>query len=232
MDKTEKQQREAVARMRSHLYGFLATVYRQEVTPDLFRRVKDPQFLEALSDLGADWSGDFSKKSEEEILEDLAMEYAMLFLGPGKHISPHESVHHQREDGQWGQLWGESTVEVKKFIETAGLNYHSDFTGMPDHISAELEFMERVTEREGQAWKENDEKAALYCRKIEKKFIEEHLLKWIPQFCDKVTEAAELPFYRDIAVLTKHFIVFEKEETNISGNRSKELASAEIARGS
>ena len=85
---------------------------------------------------------------------------------------------------------------------------------MPDHITAELDFMERVTQREEQAWAEDDEEAALYCRKIEKKFIEEHLLKWIPQFCDKITEAAELPFYRDIASLTKHFMEFEKEEMN------------------
>jgi TorA maturation chaperone TorD len=232
MDKTEKQQRAAVAGMRSSLYGLLATVYRQEAGSELLKRIRDPQFLGVLSDLGVDWSGDFSRKSEEEILEDLAVEYAMLFLGPGKHISPHESVHHQREDGQWGQLWGGSTVEVKKFIETAGFDYRTEFTGMPDHISAELEFMERVTEREEQAWKENDEKAALYCRKIEKKFIEEHLLKWIPDFCGKVTEAAELPFYRDMAVLTKQFMSFEKEEIDRSENMSKERASAEIARGS
>lgn len=215
MDKTERQQKAAVAGMRSNLYGLLATVYRQELTSDLLQKIKDPQFQGVLSELGADWSGDSSGKSEEEILEALAVEYAMLFLGPGKHISPHESVHHRLEDGQWGQLWGDSTVEVKKFIETVGFSYESEFTGMPDHISAELEFMERVTDREGQAWKENDEKAALYCRKIEKKFIEEHLLKWVPQFCDKVTEAAELPFYRDMASWTKHFLAFEKEEINL-----------------
>jgi TorA maturation chaperone TorD len=214
MEKTEKQERVAVAGMRSRLYGLLATVYRHEVSSNFLSQMKDPQFLGVLSDLGVDWSGAFLEKPAEEVLDELAVEYAMLFLGPGKHISPHESVHHQRENGQWGQLWGESTVEVKTFIETAGFNYQSEFTGMPDHISAELEFMERVTEREGQAWKDNDEKAALYCREIEKKFIEEHLLKWIPQFCDKITEAAELPFYRDIASLTKHFMEFEKEEMN------------------
>lgn len=214
MEKGEKRKRSAVARQRSHIYGLLAMVYRQEMTPDFLSQMKDPQFLGVLSDLGVDWSGDFLEKPEEEVLDELAVEYARLFLGPGKHISPHESVHHQREDGQWGQLWGESTVEVKKFIETAGFSYESEFTGMPDHITAELEFMERVTEREGQAWAEDDDNKALYCRKIEKKFIEEHLLKWIPQFCDKVTEAAEPPFYRDMASLTKHFIELEKEEIN------------------
>lgn len=216
MGKAEKEEKRTIARMRSHLYGLLATVYRQEVTPDLLRQIKDPQFLEVLSDLGVNWSDDLAKKSEEEILEDLAVEYARLFLGPGRHVSPHESVHHQREDGQWGQLWGGSTVEVKKFIETAGFRYQTEYKGMPDNISVELEFMEQVTEREAQAWTENDDEAALYCLKIEKRFIEDHLVKWIPQFCEKVKQEAELPFYRDMAILTKHFIEFEKEEIHNS----------------
>jgi TorA maturation chaperone TorD len=232
MEKTEKQQREAVAGMRSNLYGLLATVYRQEASSELLKRIKDPQFSSVLSDLGIDLFGDLSQKSEEELLEALAVEYARLFLGPGRHISPHESVHHKRENGQWGQLWGDSTVEVKKFIEAAGFHYHTDFTGMPDNISVELEFMEAVTHEEEQAWGDGDTNRAFYCRGIEKKFIEDHLVKWIPDFCNKVIREAELPFYRDIAVLTKHFIVFEKEEINRSGNTSEELVSAEIARES
>ena len=218
VEKAKKEERTAVARQRSNIYGLLATVFRQEVTSDLLKQIKNPQFLGVLSDLGVQWKDDFSQKSEGELLEDLAVEYARLFLGPGRHISPHESVHNQREDGQWGQLWGKSTVEVRKFIETAGFSYHSEFKGMPDHITAELEFMERVAQREEQAWVEDDEEAALYCQKIEKRFIEEHLVKWIPQFCDKVTEEADLPFYRDMAKMTKNFIEFEKEEINRYGD--------------
>lgn len=214
MEKTEKEERKAVAKQRSSIYGLLATVYRQEVNSDFLSQIRDPRFLGVLCELGVDWSGDLFEKPDEEVLEDLAVEYARLFLGPGKHISPHESVHHEREDGRWGQLWGDSTVEVKKFIETAGFDYRPEFTGMPDHISAELEFMERVTEREGQAWEEEDDDKALYCRNIEKRFLRDHLLKWVPLFCDKVAEAAELPFYRDFALLTKHFIEFEKQEIN------------------
>jgi TorA maturation chaperone TorD len=212
--KTEKQNMTALAGQRSNIYGLLATVFRQEVTSDLLVQMKDPQFMGVLSALGVQWGDDFFRKSEEDLLEDLAVEYARLFLGPGKHISPHESVHHQRDDGRWGQLWGQSTVEVKKFIETAGFHYNSEYKGLPDNISVEFEFMQQVTGREEQAWAEDDQNSALYCWKIGKKFIEEHLAKWIPQFCDKVTEEAEAPFYRDMAVLTKHFMELEMEEIN------------------
>ena len=78
----------------------------------------------------------------------------------------------------------------------------------------ELEFMQQVTLQASQAWEEEDRKAAEFCLKIEKAFIEEHLIRWIPIFCDKVIEEAELPFYRGMAEFTKDFMEFEKEEIN------------------
>ncbi len=211
MEKKQKQNKTTVAGQRSNVYGLLATVYGQEVTLEFLRRIKDPQFMGVLSDMGLELERDFFEKPELELIEDLAVEYAALFLGPGKHISPHESVHHKRSDGDWGKLWGKSTVEVKKFIESAGLDYKEAYTGLPDHISVEFEFMQQVTLREEQALSENDQEGALYCLKMEKKFIEEHLIRWVPAFCEKIISRAELPFYREMAALTIKFIEFEKE---------------------
>ena len=208
----------AEARHRSDIYGLLATVYGQEITSDLLGQIKTPQFLEALSALKVEGINSLLQKPEAELLEDLAVEYTRLFLGPGKHISPHESVHHQREDGQWGMLWGVSTVEVKKFIEATGLSYTDDYKGMPDHISVEFEFMQQLILREEQAWMDEDRDKAAACRQIEKKFIEEHLINWIPDFCEKVMQAAELPFYQAVAALTRSFIEFEMEEMNRNGD--------------
>ena len=207
-----------MAKNRSDIYGLLASVYRQEVTSDLIQQIKDPQFLGVLSDLGTERLDTFLQKPENELLGDLAVEYARLFLGPGKHISPHESVHHQREDGQWGKLWGASTAEVKKLIEATGLSYSDDFKGLPDHITVEFEFMQQLTLCEEQAWEETDTDKVTTCRQVEKKFIEEHLVRWIPVFCEKVIQEAELPFYRAVAALTRSFIEFEKAEMNMNGD--------------
>ena len=201
-----------MARQRSDIYGLLAMVYRQEVNSEFLEQIKDPRFLGVLSDLGIQFDDDFLQKPEKELLEDLAVEYTRLFLGPGKHISPHESIHHEKDNSKWGQLWGDSTVEVKKFIETTGLEYQTDFKGLPDHISVELEFMQQLTLREEQAWEDADTEGAAYCRNIEEKFIEEHLIPWVPEFCEKIMQETELPFYRDLAALTRNFIEFEKAE--------------------
>ncbi len=97
-----------LAGQRSAVYGFLAMVFRKELTSDLLDRIKDPAFGQVLSDLGVNLGDEFHAKPKEELLEDLAVEYTALFLGPGQHISPHESVHHERPDGKWGKLWGNS----------------------------------------------------------------------------------------------------------------------------
>ncbi len=214
MRQAKKQDLAPLAHQRATIYGFLAAIYRQEVSSNLLKQIKDPQFLKVLSNLGIELNNGFFKKPEKKLLEDLAVEYARLFVGPGKHISPHESVQHQRDDGQWGQLWGESTAQVKKIIESSGLEYKTEYTGLPDNISVELEFMQQVILREEQAWQADDKETAVLCQKNEKKFIDEHLFCWIPDFCEKVIKAAELPFYREMAKLTRAFIEFEKQELN------------------
>jgi len=212
MANSKKENIKDLAGHRSNIYGFLAAVYRQELTSELLQQMKDQRFQEILSTLGIELSNGFFKKPEKELLENLAVEYAYLFIGPGKHISPHESVHHQKEGVQSGQLWGELTAEVKKIIESSGLEYKSEYTGMPDHISVELEFMQHVIQREAQAREAEDDQAALLCLKNEKQFVDEHLFCWIPDFCEKVIKAAESPFYREMARLTRSFIEFEAQE--------------------
>ena len=199
------------ARIRSNVYGFLSSMFREEITAERLRQIKAPYIKEILSEMGVQYDI-FSSKNENQLLEDLAVEYARLFLGPDKHISPHEAVHHQRDDGDWGVHWGASTVDVKKFIETTGLEYKQEYTGMPDHISAELDFMKEATGREGQALEEKDWEGALYCQKMEKKFICDHLIKWIPEFCDKIISQAEISFYGDLAAVTKLFMTLELEQ--------------------
>lgn len=200
-----------MAEERGNLYGLLGMIYSSELTPGVLKHIKQPVFLKTLSDLGVQLEGEFLDKPEDELIEDLAVEYARLFLGPGNHISPHESVHHERDDGAWGSLWGASTVEVKNFIETAGVEYGKDYKGLPDHISVEFEFMRKVISKEGEALAEGNSDGALYCRKIEQKFMEEHLIKWVPKFCDMVMDWTDNPFYRGMAALTKDFIDEEGE---------------------
>ena len=198
---------------RSQVYGLLTTVFRAEPSEAFIRDLNGPRLSGALSNLDIDLGETFRSSTEGKIAEELAVEFTWLFLGPGQHISAHESVFAE-VDGQLGGLWGAKTVEVKKFIETTGLDYESGFTGLPDHISVELEFMRKLSEWEAAKWSENDSENAKYCLTVQKKFTEEHLLKWVPQFCDEVIEKANMPFYREMAKVTRDFLQFDHDIIN------------------
>ena len=200
-----------MAGYRSRMYSLLARVYRSEPDAALIAMLKAPLVTEAFTGMGAEFEPGFFDQSEDVLMEELAVEYARLFLGPGPHVSPHESLHHELPSGKWGQLWGDSTVEVKNFIEDTGLTVESELNLLPDHISVELEFMYLIANREAEAREEGDNEAAALCIKMENEFLERHLASWVPAFCDKVIATAENSFYRVMAELTKRFLEFEME---------------------
>lgn len=200
----------AATRARSSVYGLLATVFLAEPDCHLIRGLKGPELLDAFADLGVDLGEDFSSLSESDLKERLSIEFTRLFLGPGTHVSAHESVFAE-VDGDSGELWGAKTVEVKKFIESTGLVYDDGFSGLPDHISVELEFMGRLIDWEGDKHAERDDKGAAYCLRIQKKFFEEHLIVWVPALCAQIIEHAELAFYRDMAAMMRDFLHYDYE---------------------
>jgi len=157
------------------IYGLLATFFATEPNRDLLAQLQTPALRDLFTELGIDLGESFYTKNKEDLLEELAVEFTGLFIGPGRFISPHESVHHTREDGDYGKLWGADTVAVKKYIEATGLSYQSEFGGMPDHIAAELEFMQKLEERYAQAVEDNETELAQNLTQIKNRF----LCQWI-----------------------------------------------------
>ena len=202
------------AKSRSEVYGLLATIFREEPTVALIKELRGPRLSGVLSEMEVELGDSFYNDSESEVEEALVLEFTRLFIGPEHHISAHESVFAEADAGVGG-LWGARTVEVKKFIETTGLDYGTDFNGVPDHVSVELEFMQKLTQWEVDKWMEEDRKSAEYCLSVQRMFLEQHLLCWIPQLCDEVIEQAKLPFYREMAELTRNYMEFERQSIAI-----------------
>ena len=198
------------AQLRSNMYGLLSTVFREEPTEALIHELRGPRLSGIFSDMGVELGETFSSTSESAVAEALGLEFTRLFIGPGRHVSAHESVFAEM-DGGTSSLWGRKTVEVKNFIETAGLDYQPEFTGIPDHVSVELEFMQKLTAWDAEKWTQQDRKSAEYCSTVQRLFLDQHLLCWLPQFCDAVMEQAELPFYRSMAELTRNYMEFESK---------------------
>ena len=173
---------------RSQVYALLAKLFRAEPDGELLARLRDLHTLQALSELGLTLGPGFHDLPVDKLMEDLAIEYTQLFVGPGPHLSPHESVHTESGEIRDGELWGPQTVKVKAFIEAAGLSYADDFHEMPDHVSAEFEFMAKLTAHEAERWQAGDEENALGSLQIQRRFFDEHINQWVPRFCQRILD--------------------------------------------
>jgi TorA maturation chaperone TorD len=196
----------------SHLHGLLAAVFREEITAALLEELRAPAMVASLAEAGVGIDERLAHGPAEGVIEELAVEYAALFLGPGGHVSPHESVH--AADHEHGTLWSERTVAVRRFIESAGFEYHPRYRGIPDHLSVELELMAELSRREGAAWEAGDRALAARWLELQSTFLDEHLSMWIGRFSECVAEAAQLDFYRDFAALAAEFVASEREEVD------------------
>jgi TorA maturation chaperone TorD len=195
---------------RRSIYRLIASIFEREPTVDLLGAVRTSGLLSRLAEAGYESNDLFETTDLEKLTAELECEFAQLFVGPGPHVSPHESVHSLKGAGR-GLLWGEVTVEVKKFIEHHGLGYSPDSKEIPDHLSVELEFMARLIDKELELRSSDDDKNVDHCWKVEREFFREHLLSWVPRFCQQVIGRAKLPFYREISKFLKDFMNSEEE---------------------
>ena len=197
---------------RSNCYGLLALVFRDTPTPEVVEQLRTPPLADALNGLGYDAAKDLAGDLEE-VTRRLHQEYSQAFIGPGGHVPLFGSVHHQDE----GELWGDSTVKMKKFIDATGLSFEGNWDSIPDHIAIQLELMQRLAAHEAELWSqkasaasqqaESIDKQLHTCIEVEEQFLRDHLCTWAPGFCDRVVEAATGLFYREIAALTSSFVL-------------------------
>jgi TorA maturation chaperone TorD len=133
----------------------------------------------------------------DETPNEIREDFASIFLRPDLHLSPHESLHNYPL-GETPRLWGLATEEVQAFYRSTGLMLDEEADLIPDHLGVELLFMSYLIE--------ND------LTDHQKEFMEEHLLPWIPEYCDEVRKHAGTTFYRELAILLKEFVVSDNEQ--------------------
>ncbi len=134
----------------------------------------------------------------DEQLSDLLWEYTRLFIGPYKlPCPPWESVYTSGKR----LMMQEGHDEVQGFYHEVGLKIDNPDT-MPDHIGAELNFLAVLESKMSE-----DHGKRPYYKDIAKRFLDEHLMRWVPQFTLDMEEAAGSPLYKALAHLTRDFIM-------------------------
>ena len=210
VNKADKEKLKAELISRQGLYRLFGCLLSKEIDQQQLDELRKPEFSAAMNELGIcldELGGD-----DVLILEQLAIEFARLFLGPGKHISPHESVQIRQD----GILNDATTARVSHFIEVAGYEFRSGSKRYPDHICSEFEFMEALISKQVKAITNGDLREAETSEMLQDEFLRQHLVLWIPLFCDEIEQSAKLPLYKALGRVVSTFIKMESEQSSRS----------------
>lgn len=202
-----------LARARAGLHGLLARVFSSAPTAGLLRGIKDPGMLSSLAAFGVAFDEEFLAGGEEEQIKELAAEFTRLFIGPGPHIAPFESVFVRAPGEYQPRLWGGATVAVAGFYEEAGLKFRAG--QIPDHLGLEFEAMAALARAEAERREAGDREEAGRLLELERRFRREHLLRWAPDLCLAVERETASGFYRSMALLARTLVTMPGEEDSI-----------------
>jgi putative dimethyl sulfoxide reductase chaperone len=140
--------------------------------------------------------------------EHLHWDYTRMFIGPGKvPAPPWESIYRDVEHLHFS----EETLEVRNAYRKYNLVL-KDFGHEPDdHLGLELDFLHKLSEMAGERAESADETGLAEILKDQQVFLDEHLLKWVPDWTKDVVRSAETDFYKGMAQLLEAYLHFDRE---------------------
>ena len=140
-------------------------------------------------------------------LEELQIDYTRLFLNPtGPLATPYESAWIAGRDPM---LVDEVTQSVLDSYRQGGYDVDLTFRDLPDHIAAELEFLYTLMFREARAAASGNDAERAEAIDLRRRFVEQHLGRWIGPFAAALREGGETQLYCALANLTEHFVQSE-----------------------
>jgi TorA maturation chaperone TorD len=201
-----------LASSRAKAYNFLASAYLQVLTKELIAEfLNHPPFSvksEGMSKIEKFFTEN-RVKSPELLHDELNREYLRLFGGLPRDSGvppPYESVWRGE-----GRLMGKTAMDVLKTYGDVGRGMTSRVSEPPDHIGIELTYVSYLCSKEAGARKSGDADAEIRYLRMQYDFLRQHILKWVPDFCEKIAKSDRTGFYGGIVTLTKEFVLADSE---------------------
>jgi putative dimethyl sulfoxide reductase chaperone len=154
--------------------------------------------------LASEMSASMEASSQDELL----VEYSRLFLGP---VETPAYLYGSIYLDAGKTVMGDSTMKVKRLYGENQLALDGSLYELPDHIAIELEFLYLLNFQEAQALAADDNLALGRAVAARRKFLDEHLGRWISPFAAKVREHAPEGFYNQLARLTEECVQSHRE---------------------
>ncbi len=164
-----------------------------------------PTLTQHAKRLGADYAA--------EGQDTLLLDYTRLFLGPNHIIAkPYGSIWLEGQN----TVMGDSTMAVQELYEQGGFDMREDFREVPDHIAVELEFLYLLIYRENEAQRNGETEALQSKTALRRRFLDQHLGRWIGPFASAVIAGAQSSYYGQLAELTVRFIDLEAGKRQVN----------------
>ncbi len=194
---------------RSLVYRWLASFFTSEVKAETLESYSSPEgriLLDTLAQISAlrpltDELFKLAQQPEATCqiqLLDLAAAYAKLFLGAGGQRSapPYESAYYNEK----GTLFQKPTSDMNVILNELGISIESSLKEPADHLGVQLNVLAEYIDREAQAEANGDYEAACALHQNQLWFLSNHLLNWVPSFCDGCERFDTSGFYKSLAI--------------------------------
>lgn len=205
-------ERIAILQNRIDMYALLSRIFRREADEALLAALAaaplpESTGIEAMDDGWRLLSTSLASPDPmDKKLEDLAVDYARVFLGAGqveaKAAYPFESVYTSPGRLVMQDAW----EQVCKVYADAGLSRRDKDDLHEDHAALELDFLARMGERALQAAQAGDEAAAEKALSASAEFLAAHPMRWIERFAADIRRYGETDFYRGASLLLEAFV--------------------------
>ncbi|MFC1759002.1 molecular chaperone [Planctomycetota bacterium] len=134
---------------------------------------------------------DSRPQNKQELLDELAGDYAAIYLNYSLGVSPCESVWFDED----GLVYQEPMFQVRNIYRHYGLEAEDWRRRSEDHLVLQLLFISHLMGQEGHAPLRD---AAT--------FLDEHTLRWIDKFAERVATRCYTSFYGSVALLTAAYL--------------------------
>lgn len=164
---------------------------------DFFVAKNAADMRKALAGLPSGMRPDCSREMDWERTE---FAFNRLFVGPmALEAPPYASVYLEDEP----QVMGRTTMLVRSVYETFGLVSPWKNTVPDDHVSLELDAVLAMRQMALVA----GPTILAQLKELRRIFLEEHILIWMPKFCDRMENAASAdPVLRSAAASLRHWL--------------------------
>lgn len=219
MSENDMQQWSNILKGRGAFYEFFALVFSKPADKEMLEVVKQfaPHFKMVADETGINELKGGSDKLEQfvatisddnEYMNELNRNFTSTFLLGGSSVPTSESVYRSQEHLLKQEPW----EKVMEYYRKYQFGIPVSIKEPEDHVSIESLFMYFLANKCAEAIEQDNSEQADELINTQARFMHEHPLLWVPEFCDKVlAKAGNYLFLSAIALLLKGFITYDKD---------------------